>query len=170
MVKAPLQKLRLDCLLGSYSDNDGYFRSEYQVGRRLVWIRCKHSRMCQACPNEIEPMLHAIWAIIPEVTAKAEECSRTLIPEFWSIHDNSKREGRRLDVWGITISSGDETLRFHVSRNHDFDFSSPTYAKDDDWDDQPIHLPDIPDRHFVDVYRDGSGVLFATSSPVRNDA
>ncbi|WP_284319036.1 hypothetical protein [Dyella acidisoli] len=156
-----MEKLRLDGLLGTYSDKDGYFRSEYQIGQRLVWVQCKHREACKACANEVEPMLYNIWVTIPDVTAKAEEYSRMLIPEFWSIHDNSKREGHRLDVWGITITTDDDTILFYVSRNHGFDFSSPTFAKDDYWNDEPLHLPDVPDDHGVHVYRDGSGALFA---------
>ncbi|KVX67592.1 hypothetical protein WT33_03130 [Burkholderia stagnalis] len=98
-----------------------------------------------------------IWAAMPRAIAIAEDYSRTKIPEFWGKHDMSKREGARLDVWGITITPDLEEARFDISRNYNFDYSSPTFFKDDYWNEEPVLLPELPDRYHLYVVRDRSG-------------
>ncbi|WP_458788934.1 hypothetical protein [Dyella jiangningensis] len=153
-----MKKLIDDRPSGIYSDQDGFFRSEYQIGARLVWVRCQHRRDCIECVARVDELLPEIFAAMPSAVALAESHSRTIVPEFWTKHDTSLREGSRMDVWGITITPGLEMAWFDISRNHDFDYVSPTFSKDDCWNDEPFLLPAFPDRHHVYVvrFRDGS--------------
>lgn len=154
-----MKKLSSSGPLGLLSDRDGYFRSEYQIERRLIWVRCSHSLGCKACVVKADAILVEVWAAIPGAVAMAEDYSRTQIPDFWTKHDMSKRDGARLDVWGITITDELGEVEFCISRNHDFDYGSPTFSKEDYWDDEPMLLPDLPDMHFVSIVRDKTGQL-----------
>ena len=160
--------LNEDQPLGTYADRDGYFRSEYQIGIRLVWVRCRHCLGCLECVGKADKMLSDIWAAMPRAVAIAEDHSRTKIPEFWSKHDTSQREGARLDVWGISITPSLGEARFDISRNFRFDFSSPTFSKDDYWSDNPVLLPDLPDPYHVYVVRDSVGGLSVASPDSRS--
>lgn len=154
-----MKKLSNDGPLGLLSDRDGYFRSEYQVERSLIWVRCSHCLGCKACVAKADAILEEVWAAMPSAVAMAEDYSRTQIPDFWSKHDMSKREGPRLDVWGITITDELSEVVFDISRNHCFDYASPTFSKDDCWDDEPMLLPDLPDMHHVYIVRGKTGQL-----------
>jgi hypothetical protein len=162
-----MEKLSDDQPLGVYSDRDGYFRSEYQVGMRLIWVRCRHCLDCLECVRAVDRLMPNIWAAMPAAIELAEDYSRAKMPGFWSEHDMSKREGSRLDVWGITITPELGLAEFDISRNHSFDWSSPTFSKDDYWNDQPLSLPELPDNHHVHVARDRSGRLSVTSVRLR---
>ena len=155
--------LKEDSPLGTYADRNGNFRSEYQIGTRLVWVVCRHHIACQQCVDKANALLPDIWAAMSDAVAMAEDHSRTVIPEFWRKHDMSQREGARMAVWGITIvpSTGDAT--FDISMNYDFDFDSPTFSKDDAWKETPILLPELPDPHYVFVARNNSGQLTVVS-------
>jgi hypothetical protein len=154
-----MEKLIGNRPLGSYSDRDGFFRSEYQVGARLIWVRCQHRRDCLECVERADELMLDVWSSVPKAIALAENHSRKAIPEFWARHDTSKREGSRLDVWGITITPDVGVARFDISKNYSFDFTSPTFSKDDYWNDEPILLPELPDRHHVYIIRDRLGSL-----------
>lgn len=159
-----MEKLMNGRPLGIYSDRDGYFRAEYQVGQRLIWVRCQHRLDCLECVRRVDELMPDVWAAMSSAIALAEDYSRTQIPKFWSRHDMSRREGNRLDVWGITITTDLEVARFYLSENHDFDYSSPTYSKDDYWDNEPFLLPTLPDRHHVYVIREADGRLHVESA------
>jgi len=154
-----MEKLRDNQPLGVFSDVRGHFRSEYQIGRRLVWVRCHHRLNCLECVGKTDEILPNIWAAIPDAIAIAEGYSRNQIPNFWSAHDKSKREGPRLDVWGIAVTPELGEASFDISRNHSFDYSSPTFFKDDYWNDEPVLLPELPDSYHVYVIRNGAGQL-----------
>jgi len=149
--------------LGTYADRDGNFRSEYQIGTRLVWVTCRHHIGCQQCADKADALLPDIWDAMPDAVAMAEDYSRTVIPEFWRPHDMSQREGARLAVWGITIVPGTGEATFDISMNFDFDFDSPTFSKDDVRKETPILLPELPDPHYVFVTRNSSGQLTVVS-------
>lgn len=153
--------------LGLYEDPDGFFRSEYQVGRRLVWVRCPHQKGCLACLSQTDELLPEIWAVIPDAIALAEDHSRTIYPGFWLPHDESTIEESRMDVWGIRITPVTGLSSLHVSENHDFPWARTAYAKDDEWHERPLRLPRFPDGHFVDLDRDASGALSVISSRQR---
>ncbi|CAJ0792082.1 hypothetical protein [Ralstonia holmesii] len=155
--------LKEESPLGTYADRNGNFRSEYQIGTRLVWVVCRHHTGCQQCADKAEALLHDIWAAMPDAVAMAEDYSRTVIPEFWRQHDMSQREGARLAVWGITIVPSTGEATFDISMNFDFDFDSPTFSKDDVRKETPILLPDLPDPHYVFVARSSSGLLTVLS-------
>ncbi|MCA8244151.1 hypothetical protein [Burkholderia sp. AU32262] len=154
-----MEKLRDHRPLGVFSDGGGYFRSEYQIGKRLVWVRCRHRLDCLECVGKADEILADIWAAMPDAIALAEDYSRTEIPDFWSMHDMSKREGARLDVWGITTTPDLGEARFDISRNYNFDYLSPTFFKDDYWNEEPVLLPELPDRYHVYLIRNRSGQL-----------
>nr|WP_199047993.1 hypothetical protein [Dyella sp. ASV24] len=154
-----MEKLVDDRPLGIYSDQDGFFRSEYQVGTRLIWVRCQHRPGCLECVERVDKLMPDVSKAMPGAIELAENCSRAMIPEFWAKHDISIREGNRLDVWGITITPDLGMARFDISENHDFDYSSPTFSKEDYWNDEPFLLPELPDTHHVYIIRDGDGVL-----------
>ena len=158
-----MKKLIDSSMLGKYQDPDGYTRYEYQIGRRLVWLRCPAGHDKEKYLRGAEEFHQRVWLAIPDVLAFAEAYSRSLIPEFWALHDRSERDGFRLDVWDITITPSEGFACFTCSRNHDFDFDSPTSAKDD-WRDELFHLPELPEGHFVFVYRDISGRLSASAT------
>jgi hypothetical protein len=151
--------------MGDYSDADGYVRYEYQIGKRLMWIRCRGNHEHAECVQRAKSLLPDVWLAMPDALAMAETYSRTLIPEFWAVHDRGQRDGHRLDVWSVTITPCEGIASFYISRNHDFDFRSPTFEKDDYWHDyEPICLPDLPERHHIYVHRGNSGVLCASTS------
>jgi len=154
-----MEKLRGNRPLGVFSDVSGHFRSEYQIGSRLVWVRCRHRLDCLECVDEADEILPDIWAAMPDAIAIAEGYSRKQIPDFWNTHDKAKREGPRLDVWGIVINPDLGEASFDISRNYGFDYSSPTFFKDDYWNDEPVLLPELPDPYHVYVIRNGSGQL-----------
>lgn len=154
-----MEKLIGDRPIGTYSDWDSFFRSEYQVGKRLIWVRCQHCLDCLECVERADDLMPDIYAAMPNAVALAESYSREAIPDFWAVHDTSKREGSRLDVWGITITPVIGVVRFDISENQSFDYASPTFSKDDYWNDEPIRLPELPDRHHVYVVRDRDGSL-----------
>ena len=158
-----MRKLIDSSMLGKYLDPDGYTRYEYQIGRRLVWLRCPAGHEEEEYLQGAEEFHQRIWLAIPDVLAVAEAYSRSLIPEFWALHDRGQRDGFRLDVWGTTITPSEGVACFTCSRNHDFDFDSLTSAKDH-WRHEPFHLPDLPEGHFVFVYRDSSGRLSASAT------
>jgi hypothetical protein len=160
-------RLQDDRPLGLYEDSDGFFRSEYQIGRRLVWVRCPHQEMCNACLSQTDALLPEIWAAIPDAIVLAEDHSRTVYPAFWLPHDESTIGENRMDVWGITITPMTGLSSFHVSENHDFPWDRTAYAKDDEWRERPLRLPRFPDRHFVYLDRDTSGALSVSSSRQR---
>ena len=66
-------------------------------------------------------------------------------------------------VWGITMTPSTGEACFDISTNFDFDFDSPTFSKDDVWNETPIFLPELPDSHHVYVVRNGSGQLTVVS-------
>jgi hypothetical protein len=111
------------------------------------------------CVGKTDEILPDIWAAIPDAIAVAEGYSRNQIPDFWSTHDKSKREGPRLDVWGIAVTPDLGEARFDISRNYRFDYSSPTFFKDDYWNDEPVLLPELPTPYHVYVIRNGAGQL-----------
>ncbi|PMQ05709.1 hypothetical protein DyAD56_07930 [Dyella sp. AD56] len=154
-----MEKLIDDRPLGIYSDQDGFFRSEYQVGRRLIWVRCQHRQDCLECVDRADKLMPDICKAIPDAIELAENCSRIMIPEFWARHDISRREGNRLDVWGITITPGLGVARFDISRNYGFDYASLTFSKEDYWNDEPFFLPELPEKHHVYIIRDRHGLL-----------
>ena len=149
--------------LGIYADRNGDFRSEYQIGTTLIWVVCRHHIGCQPCVDKADALLPDIWSAMPDAVAMAEDDSRTMIPEFWRQHDMSQREGARMAVWGITITPGTGEACFDISTNFDFDFDSPTFSKDDVWNETPIVLPDLPDSHHIYVVRNCSGQLTVVS-------
>ncbi|OMG70611.1 hypothetical protein BW685_25495 [Burkholderia ubonensis] len=114
---------------------------------------------CLECIGKADEILPDIWAAMPHAIAIAEDYSRTKIPDFWSKHDMSKREGTRLDVWGMTITPDLGEAWFDISRNYNFDYSSPTFFKDDCWNEEPVLLPELPDPYHVYVVRNRSGQL-----------
>ncbi|WP_157378879.1 hypothetical protein [Burkholderia ubonensis] len=154
-----MEKLSGHQPLGVVSDDGGYFRSEYQVGTRLVWVRCRHRLDCAECVSKADEILPEIWAAIPDAIAIAEVYSRTKIPDFWSTHDRSIRKGARLDVWGLTVTPDVGDVWFDISRNWSFDYSSSTFFNDDYWNEEPVLLPELPDPYHVYVIRDRSGRL-----------
>jgi hypothetical protein len=155
--------LKEESPLGAYADRNGNFRSEYQIGIRLVWVVCRHHIACQQCADKADALLPDIWVVMPDAVALAEDYSRTVIPEFWRQHDMSQREGARLAVWGITIVPSTGEATFDISMNFDFDFDSPTFSKDDVRKETPILLPELPDPHYVVVARNSSGQLTVLS-------
>ena len=159
IIPTMMKKLSDDRPLGLYCDPNGFFRSEYQVGRRLIWVRCQHRQDCLECVERSDALMPAICAAMPEVIEFAENYSRIMSPEFWARHDMAKRDGCRLDVWGITITPDFGMAKFDIAENHSFDYSSPTFAKDDYLNIEPFLLPRLPDRHHVFVVRDSRGVL-----------
>lgn len=162
-----MEKLVDDRPLGVYYDSDGFFRSEYQVGKRLIWVRCQHRLDCRECVEKVDELMPEVCAAIPSAVELAEDHSRTKLPEFWLKHDLSKREGNPLDVWGITITPELGFARFDISKNHSFDYSSPTFLKDDYWGDEPFLLPELPNTHHVYVVRDAGGALRVESARTR---
>ena len=164
-----MEKLIDNRPLGIYSDEDGFFRSEFQVGTRLIRVRCRHRRDCLACVEKGDELMPGVCGAMPAAIGLAENYSRTVIPEFWAKHDISKREGNRLDVWGVTITPDLGTARFDISQNYSFDYSSPTFSKEDYWNDEPFLLPELPEKHHVYIIRDREGVLSVARTPIFRD-
>jgi hypothetical protein len=154
-----MNNLCISSALGKYDESDGSKRFEFQIGTRLVWVRCGANSSEAKSLEEAEAMLASAFAVLDDVLLFAETHSRSAMPEVWRVHDGSVRKGRRLDVWGITVIPAQNTVEFDVHRSHGFDFATTTFAADDYAEEHPIALPDFPQRYRIGVTRLPSGEL-----------
>jgi hypothetical protein len=168
MKSNPMEALSELSLLGRYPVRDGYVTLEFQIGIRLIWVKCRPDQVERECLSRAEEIYRAVNADIPSVIELAEETSRALIPSFWEVHDKSKITGSRLDVWGVTLNPEDGSASYEVSRNHDFDFDVSIFEPDDVLEEQPLQLPDVPENHFVIVDRNSSGLLHVRGTYLSN--
>lgn len=148
-----------------YEKPGGEVVLEFQTGRSLIRVPCSSRTREAEYLRRADLIFQKVWLEVPAVVALAESHSRTLIPDFWAAHDNSKREGPRLSLWAMTITPDDGSVQFVVSRNHDFDYESVTFARDDYLRNEPIFLPALPEGHRVLIRREDSGALLVLPPP-----
>jgi hypothetical protein len=153
------QRLCVDNSLGIYPAQDGFVTYEFQEDKILVHVRCPCDGDSGNYLTSAEEMLTKALSDAPKAVAFAEIKSRELMPDFWSIHDQSCRTGSRLAVWLIDLNPSDGTSSFMISRNHDFDFDTPFFSGLDFLKESPLFLPDVPENHFVRMSRSIDGEI-----------
>jgi hypothetical protein len=144
-----MQPLSHMTVLGTYPVQDGFRKLEFQIERRLIWIRLRAEDDDRVSLWKADELLPNAWEAIERVIDFAEEQSRQLIPNFWSAHDASKMSGHRLDVWSIALTPEDGSIEYYVSRNHDFFGDMQRVGS----------LPPLPAHHHVRVMLARSGEL-----------
>ena len=146
-------------MLGRYQREGDELTMEFQIGRRLVWVHSRESAPDSEIVARADLMLPAIWAALPDAIKIAEDHCRILLPEFWDVFDSTIRGGHPMDIWGIRLMLDDGMSLYDVSINWDFDFTTPTFKKDDFSEEEPIYLPILDDNHHVMVERAEAGAL-----------
>jgi hypothetical protein len=148
-------------MMGQYPIDEEYIQLEFQIDRRLIWIRCRPEMSEDECLRLGNLMFPAAWEDISAAIELAESVSRLRIPEFWAAHDNSGLVGNRLDVWSVALTPDKNLVTYEISRNHGFDFGATVYLPDpeDIFEDHLLTcLPEFPEKHvfIVDGNTDGS--------------
>ncbi len=150
-----------EAMLGHWDVNAGVSQCEYQFGRRLIFVQHPKDQAARPYIEAAQVQVQDAWLDIDDALRFAEQLSRSLIPDFWEVHDRSGKMGSRFDVYSIHFNYPDSRPTYHVSLNHDFEYSYTRYDESDLWQETPINeqLPEPPDRFFVQVRRLGPGVF-----------
>jgi hypothetical protein len=153
--------LTTKAMLGHWDVTPDLSQCEYQFGRRLIYVQHPKDKPWQPYIEAAQTQVESAWADIAAAVAVAEQLSRSVIPEFWEVHDRSGRPGARLDAYSLHFGYPDSRPIFYIARNHDFEYSYIRYDECDLRQDSPIteDLPTLPDRFFIEVRRLGPGVF-----------
>ena len=148
-------------MLGHWDVSPNVSQCEYMLGHRLVYIQYPKGKSTQPYIERSQPQIHDAWRDIDGAIRFAEEKSRPLISDFWEAHDRSGKTGPQFDVYSIHFNYPDSRPTYHVSANHDFEYSYTRYEECDLWHESPIteQLPEPPDRFFIQVRRLGPGLF-----------
>lgn len=144
-------------MLGHWDVSGSVSQCEFQVGRRLIYVQHPKSEPPQNYLASAQKIVAEVWDDIDNAVSFAEKLSRTLIPDFWSAHDESNKAGVRFDVYSIHFNLNDRHPVYTISKSHDFKFEYISYAEDDLWEENPIRkaLPEPPENLWVSVRRLG---------------
>lgn len=157
--KIPLPVLLESTLLGQHAEADGRIKDEYQIGARLVWVSHRSDESREDAAREATALFASAWTDMPRAIEAAEEASRALLHDVWLQHDQTTRNGRRLNVWGLTVSSADGITIYEVGENPEFDFHTPTFHVLDVFEERPMMLPVFPQGHRIGVERLPNGQM-----------
>jgi hypothetical protein len=127
---------------------------EFQVGTSLVWFQFGAASDEGDSIAKGNKLLRLAHASIEQAMQLANKACRSSIPDFWTEFDNTTSKGSPLSIWGVRLHIDDGDIEYDVGVNHELFFSSlTTFSVLDVYEENPIPLPDFPDRHHIYVVR-----------------
>ncbi|RQP26525.1 hypothetical protein DZC73_05835 [Albitalea terrae] len=127
---------------------------EFQLGTSLVWFQFS------AASNEVDSiakgnkLLRLAHASKERAMQLANTASRSSIPQFWTEFDSTTSQGNPLSIWGVLLRIDDGDIEYDFGANQELFFSSSTtFSVLDVYEENPIPLPDFPDRQHIYVVR-----------------
>jgi hypothetical protein len=144
-------------MLGHWDISLAVSQCEYQFGRRLVYVQHPKAKSHALYTAKAQKVLVEVWNDIENAVRFAEQHSRSVIPAFWKVHDESQKPGLRFDVYSIHFDLTAPHPLYVISTNHDFEFSYIRYDEFDLWQEEPIveQLPEPPQNLWLKIWRTG---------------